>query len=306
MTVAAVLALAYVMNQAGLTITLGVWAAGAGSFFAFLSAMIGWLGVAVTGSDTSSNALFGALQVTAANDAGMSPTLLAAANSSGGVLGKMISPQNLAIGPAAVGLAGQEGDLFRKVLGWSLLLKPLHVRHRVPAVDSCAGLDGREVTNGRLVERLKNIVGSRAGRHPRESNSVHMSPTGSLQYAVTPAAVVLPGTAAEVAAVVRACHEAEPAVGRAGRGLGLSGGALPAQDGDPDRFSRLSGSSSSTSRTCGHWSSPGWSTCGLAGRGAHALLYAGPSSQMACTIGGNVARTPAGRTASSTASRPTT
>jgi lactate permease len=122
LTVAAVLALAYVMNQSGQTITLGLWAAGAGDFFAFLSSLIGWLGVAVTGSDTSSNALFGALQVTAANEAGMSPTLLAAANSSGGVLGKMISPQNLAIGAAAVGMAGQEGDLFRKVLGWSLVL----------------------------------------------------------------------------------------------------------------------------------------------------------------------------------------
>ena len=119
---ASVLALAYVMNQSGQTITLGLWAAGAGSAFAFLSAMIGWLGVAVTGSDTSSNALFGALQVTAAKDAGISPTLLAAANSSGGVLGKMISPQNLAIGAAAVGMAGQEGDLFRKVLGWSIAL----------------------------------------------------------------------------------------------------------------------------------------------------------------------------------------
>ncbi len=122
LTVAAVLALAYVMNQSGQTITLGQWAAGAGDFFAFLSSLIGWLGVAVTGSDTSSNALFGALQVTAAEDAGISPTLLAAANSSGGVLGKMVSPQNLAIGAAAVGMAGQEGDLFRKVLGWSLLL----------------------------------------------------------------------------------------------------------------------------------------------------------------------------------------
>jgi lactate permease len=121
-TVAAVLALAYVMNQSGQTITLGLWAAGAGGFFAFLSAMIGWLGVAVTGSDTSSNALFGALQVTAANENGISPTLLAAANSSGGVLGKMISPQNLAIGAAAVGMAGQEGDLFRKVLFWSIVL----------------------------------------------------------------------------------------------------------------------------------------------------------------------------------------
>ncbi len=121
-TVAAVLGLAYVMNQSGQTITLGLWAAGAGSAFAFFSALIGWLGVAVTGSDTSSNALFGALQVTAAKDAGLSETLLAAANSSGGVLGKMISPQNLAIGAAAVGLAGREGDLFRKVLGWSLVL----------------------------------------------------------------------------------------------------------------------------------------------------------------------------------------
>jgi lactate permease len=122
LTVAAVLALAYVMNQSGQTITLGLWVAGAGGIFAFFSAAIGWLGVAVTGSDTSSNALFGALQVTAANDAGLSPALMAAANSSGGVLGKMISPQNLAIGAAAVGMAGQEGDLFRKVLGWSLLL----------------------------------------------------------------------------------------------------------------------------------------------------------------------------------------
>ena len=87
---------------------------------AFLSPIIGWLGIAVTGSDTSSNSLFGVLQVTAAKEAGLDPTLLAAANSSGGVLGKMISPQNLAIGAAAVGLAGQEGELFRKVLKWSI------------------------------------------------------------------------------------------------------------------------------------------------------------------------------------------
>jgi lactate permease len=121
-TVASVLALAYVMNQSGQIITLGLWAAGAGAAFAFLSPLIGWLGVAVTGSDTSSNALFGALQVTAAKDAGIDQVLLAAGNSSGGVLGKMISPQNLAIGAAAVGMAGQEGDLLRKVLKWSLIL----------------------------------------------------------------------------------------------------------------------------------------------------------------------------------------
>ena len=122
LTVVAVLALAYVMNQSGQTTTLGLWAAGAGGFFAFLSPIIGWLGVAVTGSDTSSNSLFGQLQIAAAKDAGLSQTLMAAANTSGGVLGKMLSPQNLAIGAAAVGLAGREGDLFRRVVGWSLLL----------------------------------------------------------------------------------------------------------------------------------------------------------------------------------------
>jgi lactate permease len=122
LTVAAVLGLAFVMNYSGETITLGLWAAGAGGLFAFISPIIGWFGVSVTGSDTSSNSLFGALQVAAAKDAGLSPTLMAAANSSGGVLGKMISPQNLAIGAAAVGLAGREGDIFRRVLGWSLAL----------------------------------------------------------------------------------------------------------------------------------------------------------------------------------------
>jgi len=120
LTVAAVLALAYVMNFSGQTITIGQWIAGSGAFFAFLSPVLGWLGVAVTGSDTSSNALFGTLQVAAAKEAGLSEVLLASANSSGGVLGKMISPQNLAIAAAATGMAGKEGDLFRKVLGWSV------------------------------------------------------------------------------------------------------------------------------------------------------------------------------------------
>ena len=121
LTVAAVLALAYVMNLSAQTLTIGNWIAGAGGILAFLSPIIGWLGVAVTGSDTSSNSLFGVLQVTAAKEAGLNQTLLAAANSSGGVLGKMISPQNLAIGAAAVGMAGKEGDIFRRVVGWSLL-----------------------------------------------------------------------------------------------------------------------------------------------------------------------------------------
>ncbi len=120
-TVMAVLGIAYVMNLSGQTITLGTWAAGAGGFFAFLSPTIGWFGTAVTGSDTSSNSLFGALQVAAAHKANLSATLLAGANSSGGVLAKMVSPQNLAIGAAAVGLAGKEGDIFRKVIGYSVV-----------------------------------------------------------------------------------------------------------------------------------------------------------------------------------------
>ena len=120
LTVMAVLALAFVMNLSGQTISLGTWMAGAGGAFALLSPVLGWLGVAVTGSDTSSNSLFGALQVAAANQAGLSDVLMAASNSSGGVLGKMISPQNLAIAAAAVGLDGKEGDIFRRVILWSL------------------------------------------------------------------------------------------------------------------------------------------------------------------------------------------
>jgi lactate permease len=129
LTVASVLALAYVMNQSGVTTTLGLWVAGAGGvLYAFLSPIIGWFGVAVTGSDTSSNSLFGSLQIAAAKNAGLPELLTAGANSSGGVMGKMVSPQNLAIGLAAVNMASQEeerfteGDLFRRVIGWSLAM----------------------------------------------------------------------------------------------------------------------------------------------------------------------------------------
>jgi lactate permease len=121
-TVTTVLALAYVMNLSGQTVTIGLWAAGAGGMFALISPLIGWLGVAITGSVTASNALFGELQVAAGHDAGLSPTLLAAGNSTGGVLAKMLSPQHLAIAAAAAGIAGREGDLMRSVLRWSTAL----------------------------------------------------------------------------------------------------------------------------------------------------------------------------------------
>jgi lactate permease len=120
LTVASVLALAYVMNISGQTTTVGTWIAGTGAAFAFLSPILGWLGTAVTGSDTSANALFATLQQTAAQKAGLDPILLVAANTSGGVVGKMISPQNLTIAATAVGVMGRESDLFRKAVLWSI------------------------------------------------------------------------------------------------------------------------------------------------------------------------------------------
>ena len=120
LTVASVLALAYVMNLSGQTITIGTWIAGTGAAFAFLSPILGWLGTAVTGSDTSANALFATLQQTAAEKAGIDPHLLVAANTSGGVVGKMISPQNLTIAATAVGILGRESDLLRRTILWSL------------------------------------------------------------------------------------------------------------------------------------------------------------------------------------------
>ncbi|MEU4246821.1 L-lactate permease [Amycolatopsis sp. NPDC026612] len=120
LTVTGVLALAYVMNLSGQTPAIGTFIAAAGAGLAFLSPVLGWFGVAVSGSDTSANALFGALQVTAAHQTGLPADLLAAANSSGGVLGKMVSPQNLTIACVAANLPGEEGKLLRKVLPWSI------------------------------------------------------------------------------------------------------------------------------------------------------------------------------------------
>ncbi|MDM7990640.1 L-lactate permease [Arthrobacter sp. zg-Y877] len=122
LTILGVLALAYVMNFSGQTVSIGTWLAGTGAFFAFLSPVLGWIGTAVTGSDTSANALFAKLQQTAGIEAGLDPQLMVAANTGGGVMGKLISPQNLAIGAAAVNMSGQESVLLRKVIGWSVLL----------------------------------------------------------------------------------------------------------------------------------------------------------------------------------------
>ncbi|QNE89367.1 L-lactate permease [Corynebacterium incognita] len=121
LTIVLVLALAYVMNYSGQTISIGEFVASAGALYALFSPVLGWVGTAVTGSDTSANALFANLQVTAANNLGVSPDLLLASNTSGGVVGKMISPQSLAIAATAVQMEGQESKILKAVVGYSFV-----------------------------------------------------------------------------------------------------------------------------------------------------------------------------------------
>ena len=122
-TIAMILAIAQLMNYAGMTSSMAIALAGTGLIFPFVSAFLGWLGVFLTGSDTSSNTLFGPLQAQTAQQLGnVSPILTAGTNSSGGVMGKMISPQNLSVGAAGVNKVGSEGEIFRRVIGYSLIL----------------------------------------------------------------------------------------------------------------------------------------------------------------------------------------
>ncbi|EJV64186.1 L-lactate permease [Bacillus mycoides] len=115
-----VLGFAFIANYSGLSSTLALALAGTGGLFPFFSPFLGWIGVFLTGSDTSANALFSNLQAITAQQVGVSEVLLVAANTTGGVTGKMISPQSIAIACAAVGLAGKESDLFRFTLKHSL------------------------------------------------------------------------------------------------------------------------------------------------------------------------------------------
>lgn len=121
LSIGMVLAFAFVTNYSGMSTTMALVLAGTGAAFPFFSPFLGWLGVFLTGSDTSSNALFGSLQATTAHQIGVSDTLLVAANTSGGVTGKMISPQSIAVACAATGMVGKESDLFRFTLKHSLI-----------------------------------------------------------------------------------------------------------------------------------------------------------------------------------------
>jgi lactate permease len=123
LTIASMLGLAYLMNYSGMTSTLGLAMAASGGAFPFFSAMVGWLGVFLTGSDTSANALFGNLQVVTANAIGLNPILTASVNSAAGVMGKMISIQSIAVAVAATGMTrADESRLFRFTIKHSVLL----------------------------------------------------------------------------------------------------------------------------------------------------------------------------------------
>lgn len=120
-TIALVVGFAFVSNYSGISATLALALAQTGNAFAFFSPIVGWIGVFLTGSDTSSNLLFGTLQQLTAQQLGIDEVLFLAANSVGGVVGKMISPQSIAIACAAVGLAGRESELFRFTVKYSIL-----------------------------------------------------------------------------------------------------------------------------------------------------------------------------------------
>jgi lactate permease len=124
LTVGLIVGLAYLYNYSGMAYTLGAALAGLGRVFPLVSGYLGWVACFLSGSDTASNLLFGNLQVAVGRQIGVNPVLLAATNSSGGVIGKMISPQNIAVGVTTVGLIGHEGEILRRTF-WHSLLLPL-------------------------------------------------------------------------------------------------------------------------------------------------------------------------------------
>lgn len=124
-TIAAMLALGYVTKYSGTDATLGLALAKTGAFYPFFGTLLGWLGVALTGSDTASNVLFGSLQTITANQTGVSPTLMAAANSTGGVMGKMVDAQSIVVASTATNWYGHEGDILRFVFFHSIALAAL-------------------------------------------------------------------------------------------------------------------------------------------------------------------------------------
>ena len=186
LTIASMLGLAYLMNYSGMTSTLGLALAATGAAFPFFSAVVGWLGVFLTGSDTSANALFGNLQVVTANALGLNPILTASVNSAAGVMGKMISVQSIAVAVAATGMTpADESRLFRFTIKHSVLLMvvvgllSIDVRLRV----SWRGADGvRPLASTSVI-----FYFMRAGPHPRALTRFARRPSASPRHFVSAA-----------------------------------------------------------------------------------------------------------------------
>ncbi len=263
--------------------------------------MLGWLGVALTGSDTSSNVLFGSLQRITAEQLGLSPTLMAAANSSGGVMGKMIDAQSIVVASTATRWYGHEGEILRYVFFHSIVLALLVGIARVPAGlrvrrsrrwwcdERCAG---REPA---FVDELERMCGS-GGVFHEPVDVLAYECDGLPHLRATPAAVVLPSSAAQVQAVVRLCHrEGVPFVAR-GHGTGLSGGALPVAGGIVIGLGRLNRVLEIDIPNRRVTVEPGVTNLEITRRVApHGYYYApDPSSQQVCSIGGNIAENSGG------------
>ncbi|HEY0108144.1 MAG TPA: L-lactate permease, partial [Fibrella sp.] len=157
LTVAAVLGFAYVVNDSGITLTLAAVLANTGVLFPFFAPVLGWLGVFITGSDTSANALFSKLQYATAQSIGVDPVVTVAANVSGGVVGKMISPQSIAVAAAAGNLVGQESQLFRFTVKHSFIMlivicfitlaQAYVIKWIIPVYDSVSNIQAVTVPN---------------------------------------------------------------------------------------------------------------------------------------------------------------
>ena len=158
-----IIGLAYLMNYSGLAYTLGQGVASTGQLFVLLSPFLGWVAVMLSGSDTSGNALFGNLQVVAARQLDLNPVLFAATNSSGGVMGKMISPQNIATGVSVTNMVGQEGEVFARTFIHSVVLTVFARRAcRYPAIPHPLG----DPSGGWLISIIR--AGCHCGRLDRE------------------------------------------------------------------------------------------------------------------------------------------
>ena len=158
LTIAFMLSLGFVTRYGGTDATLGLAFTRTGVLYPFFAALLGWLGVALTGSDTSSNVLFGSLQKITAQQLGLNPVLITAANSTGGVMGKMIDAQSIVVATAATNQPGQEGQILRFVFWHSLAPRHDHGRHR-DAAGVCVHMDGAKVAVTGSVVRGPGSVG---------------------------------------------------------------------------------------------------------------------------------------------------